>query len=292
MEQIMTSALEIFNQIISHCIDLLTTSPFEFGNSSFTVLRYYIGSSITVVATSLLTIIWLIGMGKSIGSIDGPQGPSTLFFQCFRLFIPSALISSYLFICNVIISAALQMIQGISYQITNEWLKHYINGTSEAELNDITQMFDTYVNNNSFWEKALIEGVCFVFALIFAGIVIVISLKILFICYSRFFKWFIVIFCCPIALACLGSRETSHITIRYFENLAKYSLQGLVILLSFIIWRVTANFTDNFLIIDTSNTNVFGDVGVIVVYIIKQTITMLVLYGIIESSEQLVERII
>lgn len=184
------------------------------------------------------------------------------------------------------------MITEITFRADSNFFRQYLVGDTESETNGISEMFDTYLNNNSFWERGLIQAVCFIFALIFAGVVLFVSLKILFIVYSRYFKWYIVIFCCPIAIACFGSKDTEHIGIKYIETLAKYSMQGLVILLSFIVFACYIYYGDSFLTIDASKTDIFGDIGVIIVYIVKQTINLLVLYGIIEASENLVERII
>ncbi|MCR5529879.1 MAG: hypothetical protein K6F49_11730 [Saccharofermentans sp.] len=270
---ILEEAVAIWNVFLSTAFTIVSTSPYDLGgdNNIFDAISTRIGDSISMIASSLLIVIWGIGVLRSASQIENQmRGPHHMFWQLFRLFVPASLIMSYKYVTSIIISLGVDALNQILL----------IDATELSEM-EVESTVIAYLDSAGFWDKFFAFCISFGFLIQAVRYGSKIVLKV----YGRLFSIYGMIFLAPIGLAMYGSQQTEHSAMRYLTSLGKVALHGVVIVIDLIIYNVFFTYM-------TSIDMFAGFSGTLSGWLLQNFFMMGVLYGLIEASEQFTERIL
>lgn len=294
MATIMELAYELYNWVISNIITMLSTSPLELGGGTInTIVNSYVGTALTAIATSVLLIVWLIGLARSISSFDSPSGPSTAFFHMFRLFIPLAMISSYLFIGNLVLSTSSGVVSTLSANAATKLNSVYAvteEGEvleTEAESSQIQILVDEYLDDANIFMSGIAEATGCLIAMLYLIITVGCCFKLITEVFARFFKLYLIVLVAPIGIAFYGSRETQHMASRYIEALIKAGIQGIVIFLCFVIYAAFHTLGDQFFTLGSD-----APLKNLLLFILKGLFYMITLTTLVTSAESITDRLL
>ena len=266
-------AVEVMNGFIEMINGIIRTNPYAFLDGSvYSAVSGMVSDGIKTIASSILVIVWVIGMLRSAARINSPfHDPMEFPFKFIRLFVAEALIMSY------------DYIVGFIFDLSTAAVNMIASPGSTAAFNIPDNLSDILATGNFGTELLL-----WVLTIAFLGNVLIAGVKLSLTVLGRFLKIYIVIFLAPIALAFFGSEKTEQNAIKYLEGVGSLALQTIVIVLSISIYMIFANSSN----LTTLITNYFdfSESGIAITWFIEQFFLINLLLALVSASDQIAER--
>ena len=264
-------AISIWNGFMDLIVEFARTNPYTYtlGNGSMiNIVSGYIGDGIKVIATSILVIIWMIGLLRSAVRINTPMhDPLEIPMKLIRLFLAEGIIMYYDAIVSFIFDLGTAGVNAITP-----------SGGYNIQIDDISILETTNVGS---------QILLWLMGLAFCGNVLVAGIKATLSVFGRLLKVYIVIFLAPIAFAFYGSERTEQTAIKYLEGVGSLSLQAVVIVLAVTIYTLLATNLDLSTITRFFN---FGDSAQVLTWFVGQFFIVNLLLAILSASDQISER--
>lgn len=285
IQELFDYAMNTFWFFVECCYGLLGASPYSWRGIWDVIQSYNVDYYIVEACMAALTVIWLIGLCRSITSIERPDGYMTIFWQMMRLFIPAALIVSYGFVCRVLVNTITSMTAGTA---GIDYLSSAGDNPLASTGSEIMEQFlEANEGSTDFWGDVICQTIALFITFAFFLYSAFVGIKILLTCYLRMFKLYVLFMIAPIAFTCYGSQQTQHVATKYLETLAKTCLQGLVIVLVFMVYKIYIS-SDALITFDIGDPD--KAMSAMCGYLLGVFLNMTILYGMIEGSDQLIER--
>ena len=227
-----------------------------------------VGDGIKAIATSILVLVWMIGILRSASRINSPMhDPMEIPMKLIRLIITEGIIMSYDWIISLIFDLGTAAVNAIS------------PATSYCmELGDIDLLSTDNIGAQILmW----IIGLAFCGNVLFAGLKATLSV------FGRLLKIYIVIFLAPIGLAFFASERTEQNAVKYLEGVGSLSLQAVVIVLAVTVYTLLATNLD---ISTITSYFDFGETAQVLTWFIGQFFLVNLLLAILSASDQISER--
>lgn len=261
-------ALNTWNDKLSEIFQLIGQSPSTFKDGSIWKVILNINGALQAIGLSLLVLFFVVGMLRTCGSITEVKRPEQVLKLFIRFAIAKVLVSEGLDIMLKIF----EIVQGITITIMKT---AGISGATKSVLpNDIV----VAINNTRFlksiplWAVTLIGGL----------VITVLSFIMILTVYGRFFKLYLYTAIAPIPLSSLAGEHTQNIGISFIKSYCAVCLEGVIIVLSCIIFSLFASSPP---VVDTNAaaaTQVWK-------YLAELIFNMLVLVGTIKMSDRVVK---
>ena len=260
-------ALQIWVDFLVLIYDVVTKSPYNFGNGAlYSTISGLTDTVIKTAGVDLVMIVWGIGFVRLLfRSNTMNDAPIVVIGSFIRMIITTAIVLSYSWIVSFVIDWGISLTSAIA-------------GSASAVQNAIT--FDETMLSSGFWEGM----VDLILALVFFLVVAYMGIKILITVYARIFKMYVAIFLAPIPLALYASERTESMAIKYLTTVGRISLQGLVIVIDIVVYNV--------FLTQAPSLISFSAGGTLTVFCIVQFINIMVLSALIQASDQFIERLI
>lgn len=226
-----------WNARIGEAFEFLTTSPPHLfsateGESVVWGAMESIHSALLPVATTILAIIFLMALVKSTTDFQQLQSKETMMRHLTQFVFAYTIMRGSLFIFKAIIAIMQQLVNAAYSWATGRNLK---GGALVSQ--SIPDSIATKINNAGTWDKIIYVIVCFIMALA----IFVISIRILLIVYSRFFKIFMYVAVSSVPLTFFASAEHRHTAWRFIKSFMALLLVGVLIIVSFVIFYLVGN---------------------------------------------------
>ncbi len=226
-----------WNARIGEAFEFLTTSPpYLFsateGESVVWGAMESIHSALLPVATTILAIIFLMALIKSTTDFQQLQSKETMMRHLTQFVFAYTIMRGSLFIFKAIIAIMQQLVNAAYSWATGRNLS---GGALVSQT--IPDSIATRINNAGTWDRIIYVIVCFIMALA----IFVISIRILLIVYSRFFKIFMYVAVSSVPLTFFASAEHRHTAWRFIKSFMALLLVGVLIIVSFVIFYLVGN---------------------------------------------------
>jgi len=261
-------ALDTWNDKLSEIFQLIGQSPSTFKDGSIWKIMLNINEALQAIGLSLLVLFFVIGMIRTCGSITEVKRPEQIIKLFIRFAVAKVLVSEGLDIMLKIF----EIVQGIVITIMDT------AGINSATKSVLPDTIITAINSTSFlksiplWAITLIGGL----------VITVLSFIMILTVYGRFFKLYLYTAIAPIPLSSLAGEHTQSIGISFIKSYCAVCLEGVIIVLSCIIFSLFASSPP---VVDTSvaaATQVWK-------YLAELIFNMLVLVGTIKISDRVVK---
>ena len=265
------NAISIWNGFMNLIVAFARTNPYTYtvgGNSMISIVSGVVGDGIKAIATSILVLVWMIGILRSASRINSPMhDPMEIPMKLIRLIITEGIIMSYDWIISLIFDLGTAAVNAIS------------PATSYCmELGDIDLLSTDNIGAQILmW----IIGLAFCGNVLFAGLKATLSV------FGRLLKIYIVIFLAPIGLAFFASERTEQNAVKYLEGVGSLSLQAVVIVLAVTVYTLLATNLD---ISTITSYFDFGETAQVLTWFIGQFFLVNLLLAILSASDQISER--
>ncbi len=226
-----------WNARIGEAFDFLTTSPPNLfsttgGESVVWGAMESIHSALLPVATTILAIIFLMALVKSTTDFQQLQSKETMMRHLTQFVFAYTVMRGSLFIFKAIIAIMQQLVNAAYSWATGRDLQ---GGALVSQ--SIPGSVAMKINNAGTWDRIIYVIVCFIMALA----IFVISIRILLIVYSRFFKIFMYVAVSSVPLTFFASAEHRHTAWRFIKSFMALLLVGVLIIVSFVIYYLVGN---------------------------------------------------
>lgn len=284
-----------FNQFIEYTWNLISTNPFEYSSISgvviFDVIAGYVNDAVKIVASSILIIVWLIGVLRTASRLGSPtHDPMDIFMKFIRLVIAEALIMSYEWFIRIIFDLASALISSFSLPPITSGSFLFPQLDPLAEL---STLYTTYFNYGTGTGGLGVVLVMFILALAYIVNVTIVGIKLVTTVWGRFLRIFVVVLIAPIALAFYGSEKTEHNATKYLEGVGSIALQGVVIaivMIAYIVFVQNIGGQIDFGILPLSSVDGYAGFSYVLMWAVKQFFLVNLLLALISASDQLAER--
>ena len=272
LTQLLNTALRFWEACGGLIWNLLTTPPSQFKGGIVWDVMVSINSVFQYVAYALLILFFGISVAKETTNINELKRPENV----FRLFIRYAVAKAFITYNMYIMDAVYTIGAGIVRKITasSEWL--YLYGGSDAELPSNIA--------NQISNADLIDRIPLTIIVIIGFLVIIaLSLVALLAVYGRFFKIYIYTALAPIPIAAMSGEVTQNHGWQFVKSYVGICLEGAVIALACVIYTKMgdkATISPMFF--------AYSELGFVVAYIVEVIFNMLIMIGIMKSSNQIV----
>lgn len=266
-------AISLWNGFMGLIVSVVSTNPYDYsidGVDIISTISGYVGDGIKTIATSILVLVWVVGILRSGARINSPMhDPLEFPMKLLRLIITEGLIMSYDYFISLIFDLGSAAVGAIAS-----------TGSANFAISD-TSIFEATHNGTQllFWLMAV--GLL--------GNVILAGIKVTLAVFGRLLKIYIVIFLAPIALSFYGSEKTEQNAIKYLEGVGSLSLQAVVIVLAITVYMIIATHSGAFLDQFNEHFSIDG-AGAAFVWFIGQFFIVNLLLAIVSASDQISER--
>ncbi|HPY63808.1 MAG TPA: hypothetical protein PL100_01025 [Bacillota bacterium] len=226
-----------WNARIGEAFEFLTTSPPHLfsateGESVVWGAMESIHSALLPVATTILAIIFLMALVKSTTDFQQLQSKETMMRHLTQFVFAYTVMRGSLFIFKAIIAIMQQLVNA-----TYAWATGRNLSGGALVSQTIPASVAMKINNAGTWDKIIYVIVSFIMALA----IFVISIRILLIVYSRFFKIFMYVAVSSVPLTFFASAEHRHTAWRFIKSFMALLLVGVLIIVSFVIFYLVGN---------------------------------------------------
>jgi len=265
--QNLQNALDTWNSKLEEIWTLVTQTPETFkGGSIWSVIENIYGG-MQAVGLALLVLFFVIGVMKTCGSFTEIKRPE----HAIKLFLRFA-------IAKVLVTYGMDLMLSI-FKISQGMVSKVMtmaNITNSTNTTLPTSMIDTiesvsFLKSVPLWAVTIIGGL----------IVTVLSFIMIMTVYGRFFKLYLYTALAPVPLSTFAGEPTQNIGKSFLKSYAAVCLEGVIIILSCIIFSLFASTPP---VVDTDAaavTQVWKYIGELI-------FNMLVLVGTIKMSDRVV----
>jgi len=265
--QNLQNALNTWNSKLADIWTLVTQTPETFkGGAIWNVIKNIYGG-MQAIGLALLVLFFVVGVMKTCGSLTEVKKPE----HALKLFIRFAIAKIVVTYGMDLMLALFKISQGIVSKImTISKITSSTNSTLPTEM--IKAIEDCgFFESIPLWAVTLIGGL----------VVTVLSFIMIMTVYGRFFKLYLYTALAPVPLSTFAGEPTQSIGKSFLKSYAAVCLEGVIIVLSCIIFSLFASSPP---VVDTSAaavTQVWKYIGELV-------FNMLVLVGTIKMSDRVV----
>ena len=265
--QNLQNALNTWNSKLADIWNLVTQTPETFkGGAIWNVIKNIYGG-MQAIGLALLVLFFVVGVMKTCGSLTEVKKPE----HALKLFIRFAIAKIVVTYGMDLMMAIFKISQGIvSKVMTISKITNSTNSTLPTEM--IKAIEDCgFFESIPLWAVTLIGGL----------VVTVLSFIMIMTVYGRFFKLYLYTALAPVPLSAFAGEPTQSVGKSFLKSYAAVCLEGVIIVLSCIIFSLFASSPP---VVDTSAavvTQVWKYIGELV-------FNMLVLVGTIKMSDRVV----
>lgn len=265
--QNLQNALNTWNSKLADIWNLVTQTPETFkGGAIWNVIKNIYGG-MQAIGLALLVLFFVVGVMKTCGSLTEVKKPE----HALKLFIRFAIAKIVVTYGMELMMAIFKISQGIvSKVMTISKITSSTNSTLPTEM--IKAIEDCgFFESIPLWAVTLIGGL----------VVTVLSFIMIMTVYGRFFKLYLYTALAPVPLSTFAGEPTQSVGKSFLKSYAAVCLEGVIIVLSCIIFSLFASSPP---VVDTSAaavTQVWKYIGELV-------FNMLVLVGTIKMSDRVV----
>lgn len=265
--QNLQNALNTWNSKLADIWNLVTQTPETFkGGAIWNVIKNIYGG-MQAIGLALLVLFFVVGAMKTCGSLTEVKKPE----HALKLFIRFAIAKIVVTYGMDLMMAIFKISQGIvSKVMTISKITSSTNSTLPTEM--IKAIEDCgFFESIPLWAVTLIGGL----------VVTVLSFIMIMTVYGRFFKLYLYTALAPVPLSTFAGEPTQSVGKSFLKSYAAVCLEGVIIVLSCIIFSLFASSPP---VVDTSAaavTQVWKYIGELV-------FNMLVLVGTIKMSDRVV----
>lgn len=265
--QNLQNALNTWNSKLADIWNLVTQTPETFkGGAIWNVIKNIYGG-MQAIGLALLVLFFVVGVMKTCGSLTEVKKPE----HALKLFIRFAIAKIVVTYGMDLMMAIFKISQGIvSKVMTISKITSSTNSTLPTEMIKA-------IENCGFFESIPLWAVTLIGGLV----VTVLSFIMIMTVYGRFFKLYLYTALAPVPLSTFAGEPTQSVGKSFLKSYAAVCLEGVIIVLSCIIFSLFASSPP---VVDTSAaavTQVWKYIGELV-------FNMLVLVGTIKMSDRVV----
>ena len=269
--QNLENALNTWNEKLAEIWMLITQSPEEFKGGGIWDVILNIHGALQAIGYALLVLFFLVGMIKTCGSFSETKRPET----AFRLFIRFAIAKGVVTYGLELMLALFDIIQGITTTVMDT------AGIGTAEETVLPTEIVTAVEECGFLESVPLWAVTIIGSLFITVLSFIMILTV----YGRFFKLFLYTAIAPVPLAAFAGEPTQSIGISFLKSYAAVCLEGVIIVLSCIIFSLFASSPP---VVNTGASAV----SMVWSYIGELVFNMLVLVGAVKMADRVVKEML
>ena len=265
--QNLQNALNTWNSKLADIWNLVTQTPETFkGGAIWNVIKNIYGG-MQAIGLALLVLFFVVGVMKTCGSLTEVKKPE----HALKLFIRFAIAKIVVTYGMDLMMAIFKISQGIvSKVMTISKITSSTNSTLPTEM--IKAIEDCgFFESIPLWAVTLIGGL----------VVTVLSFIMIMTVYGRFFKLYLYTALAPVPLSTFAGEPTQSVGKSFLKSYAAVCLEGVIIVLSCIIFSLFASSPP---VVDTSAAAVTQ----VWKYIAELVFNMLVLVGTIKMSDRVV----
>ena len=265
--QNLINAIDTWNSKLADIWTLITQTPETFKDGAIWNVIKNIYGGIQAIGLALVVLFFIIGLLKTAGSINEVKRPE----QIFKLFIRFAIAKTIVTYGMDLMLAIFKISQGIISKIMT-----IANITSSTTSTLPEEMIKT-IENVGFWDSIPLWAVTLIGGLI----ITVLSFIMIMTVYGRFFKLYLYTAFAPVPLSTFAGEPTQNIGVTFLKSYAAVCLEGVIIILSCIIFSLFASSPP---VVDTDAaavTQVWKYVGELI-------FNILVLVGTVKISDRVV----
>ena len=265
--QNLQNALNTWNSKLADIWNLVTQTPETFkGGAIWNVIKNIHGG-MQAIGLALLVLFFVVGVMKTCGSLTEVKKPE----QAFKLFIRFVIAKIVVTYGMDLMLALFRISQGIVSKIMS------ISKITGATNTTLPSQMIKAIEDCGFFESIPLWAVTLIGGLV----VTVLSFIMIMTVYGRFFKLYLYTAIAPVPLATFAGEPTQSIGKSFLKSYSAVCLEGVIIVLSCIIFSLFASSPP---VVDTSAaavTQVWKYIGELV-------FNMLVLVGTIKMSDRVV----
>ena len=264
----LNSALAVWNEKLAEIWQLITMGPESFRGGSIWAVIMNIHGAMQAIGYALLVLFFTVGVMKTAGSFAELKRPE----HAFKLFIRFVLAKALIDFGLEFLMAIFNIVQGTIGSAMSA------SGLSAASATALPAEIITKINEVGFWDSIPLWLVTLLGSLV----VWVLSLVMILTVYSRFFKLYMTLAISPLPLASFAGEPTSSVGKAFLKSFTAICLEGLVIVLSCVIFSVFAASPPAIADPTLSATTIVWN------YLGELIFTMLVLVGSIKMSDRII----
>ena len=269
--QNLEDALAVWNGKFTEIWQILTQSPEQFKGGQIWSIVVNIHGALQSIGYALLVVFFVVGVIKTCGSFTEVKRPE----HVFKMFIRFALAKGAITYGMELMLAILDIIQGIISVVMNT------AGFGMTEQTVLPEEIVTAVEECGFLESIPLWAITLIGGLLIWVLSFVMILSV----YGRFFKLFMYTAIAPIPLSAFAGEPSQNIGKSFIKSYAAVCMEGVVIVLSCIIFSVFASSPP------AINSGVVA-VTMVWSYIGELVFNMLILVGTVKMSDRVVHEML
>ena len=263
----LNNSLDTWNDKLTEIWTLITESPETFkGGTIWNVITNIYGA-IQAVGLALLVLFFVIGVVKSSSSLEEIKRPE----QAFKLLIRFGLARIVVVYGLYLMKAIFKIVQGVISTIMRS------AGLGSIAESTLPQEIITAIEDCGFFESIPLWAVTLIGSLLITVLSFIMILTV----YGRFFKLYLYTALAPVPLSTFAGEPTQSIGKSFLKSYAAVCLEGVIIVLSCIIFSLFASSPP---VVDANAAAVTQ----VWTYIGELVFNMLVLVGTIKMSDRVV----
>lgn len=261
------NALETWNSKLAEIWTLVTQSPQSFKGGAIWEVIEKIHGGMQAIGLALLVLFFLMGVMKTAGSFAEVKRPE----HAFKLFIRFAIAKIVVTYGMDLLLAVFKISQGVVSKIIT------ISNITDSSVATLPNTIIQAIKSCSFFESIPLWAVTLIGSLVITVLSFILIMSV----YGRFFKLYLYTSIAPIPLSTFAGEPVQGIGKSFIKSYSAVCLEGVVIVLSCIIFSLFASSPP---VVDASAsavTQVWKYVGELI-------FNMLVLVGTIKMSDRVV----
>lgn len=224
--QMLSSALNVWNEKLAEILKLVTMSPQEFKGGAVWGIMVSVHNALMAIGLALLVLFFVVGVMKTCGNFAELKRPEV----AVKIFIRFILAKAVVTYGMELMLALLSIIQGvISTVLTSA-------GLSAGDKVVLPEGMITAIEKCGFFESIPL----WIVSLLGVVIIWVLSLVMILTVYGRFFKLYMYTAIAPVPLASFAGEPSQNIGKSFLKSYAGVCLQGVIIVLGCVIFSVFA----------------------------------------------------
>lgn len=265
--QNLESSLSTWNDKLTEIWSLVSTSPQDFKGGAIWKVIVNINGAMQAIGLALLVLFFVIGVAKTCGSLTEIKRPE----QALKLFIRFGLAKMIVTYGMDFMLAIFDIVQGITSKVMTT------SGITLKASTKLPQTIATAVDKVGFFESIPLWAVTLIGGLVITILSFILILTV----YGRFFKLYLYTAIAPIPLSTFAGEGTSSVGRSFLKSYSAVCLEGVIIVLSCIIFSVFASQPPVVDVNASAVTQVWKYIGELI-------FNMLILVGTVKMSDRVV----
>jgi hypothetical protein len=261
------NALDKWAEKLQEIWNLVTQSPAEFKGGGIWGVITNINGAVMAVGLGLLVLFFLVGMVKQCGTFAELKRPEVALKLFIRFILSKAVITHGLELMMTLFG----VVQGLMSKIMSA--AGFSGGNSIMLPSEMVKTIEDlgFLASIPLWIVSLLGSL----------VIWVLSFIILLTVYGRFFKLFLYTAIAPVPLSTFAGEPTQSIGINFLRSYAAVCMEGVIIVLSCIIFSLFAQSPPEFNADASAVAQVWSYIGELI-------FNMLVLVGAVKMSDRVV----